>query len=211
LKTPSSILELLARRGGLGTIPKGRSIAHNIRQSEQAVFLSFDIETAGEIAGLELSRYLQKLSVSTSIRQRRRFVLTMPGTNYERKTPSTGTLTWRFVQNTGISTVYLFRHHPRRREDYQCWQHENCLARVSALVLQYCVTSQDGCSRCMERQNMQPEMAVEANSSSLPDNIKYVIDPLRVIEKYKTCPFNKTKSKIEAYEIGVVCKYANNG
>jgi hypothetical protein len=45
----------------------------------------------------------------------------------------------------------------------------------------------------------------------LPDNIKYVIDPLRVIEKYKTCPFNKTKSKIEAYEIGVVCKYANNG
>ena len=58
---------------------------------------------------------------------------------------------------------------------------------------------------------MRPEMAVEANSSSLPDNIKYVIDPLRVIEKYKTCPFNKTKSKIEAYEIGVVCKYANNG
>jgi hypothetical protein len=32
-----------------------------------------------------------------------------------------------------------------------------------------------------------------------------------VIEKYKTCPFNKTKSKIEAYELGVVWKYANNG
>jgi len=25
----------------------------------------------------------------------------------KRKTDSTGTLTWRFVQNTGISTVYL--------------------------------------------------------------------------------------------------------
>ena len=46
---------------------------------------------------------------------------------------------------------------------------------------------------------------------SLPDNIKYFIDPYRVIEKYKTCPFNKTKSKIEAYELGVVWKYANNG
>jgi len=32
-----------------------------------------------------------------------------------------------------------------------------------------------------------------------------------VIEKYKTCPFNKTKSKIEAYVLGIVWKYANNG
>jgi hypothetical protein len=46
---------------------------------------------------------------------------------------------------------------------------------------------------------------------SLPDIIKYFIDPYRVIEKYKTCPFNKAKSKIEAYELGVVQKYANNG
>jgi hypothetical protein len=34
-------------------------------------------------------------------------ILTMPATYYERKTPSTGTLTKRFVQNTGVSTVYL--------------------------------------------------------------------------------------------------------
>ncbi len=33
---------------------------------------------------------------------------------------------------------------------------------------------------------------------SLPDHIKYFIDPYHVIEKDKTCPFNKTKSKIEA-------------
>ena len=46
---------------------------------------------------------------------------------------------------------------------------------------------------------------------SLPENIKYFLDPYRVIEKYKTCTFNKTKSKIEAYELGVVWKYANNG
>jgi hypothetical protein len=52
LKTPSSILELLVRRGGLGTIPKGRSIAHNIFDNQNAVFLSFDIETADEIAGI---------------------------------------------------------------------------------------------------------------------------------------------------------------
>jgi hypothetical protein len=46
---------------------------------------------------------------------------------------------------------------------------------------------------------------------SLPANIKFFIDPYRVIKKYKSCGFNKTKSKIEAYKLGVVWKYANNG
>jgi hypothetical protein len=36
----------------LDTIPKGRSITHNIFDNQNAVFLSFDIETAGEIAGI---------------------------------------------------------------------------------------------------------------------------------------------------------------
>ena len=35
--------------GGSGTIPKGRSIAHNIFNDPHAVSLSFDIETANEI------------------------------------------------------------------------------------------------------------------------------------------------------------------
>jgi len=37
--------------GGLGIIPKGRSIAHNIFYNQHAIFLSFDIEM-GEIAGI---------------------------------------------------------------------------------------------------------------------------------------------------------------
>ena len=45
----------------------------------------------------------------------------------------------------------------------------------------------------------------------MPENIKFFIDPYRVIEKYTSCGFNKTKSKIEAYELGVIWKYANNG
>ena len=44
--------EAIGKYGGLGTIPKGRSIAHNIFDNQSAVFLSFDIETAGEIAGI---------------------------------------------------------------------------------------------------------------------------------------------------------------
>ena len=41
----------IGKEGGLGTIPKGRSIAHNIFDNQNTDFLSFDIETAGEIAG----------------------------------------------------------------------------------------------------------------------------------------------------------------
>ncbi len=40
---------------------------------------------------------------------------------------------------------------------------------------------------------------------SLPPNIKYFLDPpYCVIEKYKTCAFNKTRSKIKVYELGVL-------
>jgi hypothetical protein len=45
---------------------------------------------------------------------------------------------------------------------------------------------------------------------SLPQNIKYFLDPYHVIQKYKSCTFNKIKSKIEAYELGVIWKYTNN-
>jgi hypothetical protein len=38
--------------GGGGTIPTSRSIARDIFNDQQAVFLPFDIETAGEIAGI---------------------------------------------------------------------------------------------------------------------------------------------------------------
>ena len=41
--------------GGLYTIPKGRFIAQNMFNNQRAIFLSFDIEMAGEIAGIVLS------------------------------------------------------------------------------------------------------------------------------------------------------------
>jgi hypothetical protein len=42
----------IGEEGGLGTIPEGRSIVHSIFDNQTAVFLSFDIETTGEIAGI---------------------------------------------------------------------------------------------------------------------------------------------------------------
>ena len=88
-----------------GTIPKGRSIAHNIFDNQNVVFLSFDIETADEIAGIvQISAEIVCFKINSA---KKKVGSDMPATYYERKTPSTGTLTRRFVQNTGISTVYL--------------------------------------------------------------------------------------------------------
>ena len=54
--------------------------------------LSFDIETAGEIAGIvQIPAEIVRFKINSA----------------KKKVPSTGTLTWRFLQNTGISTVYL--------------------------------------------------------------------------------------------------------
>ena len=45
---------------------------------------------------------------------------------------------------------------------------------------------------------------------SLPQQIKFFIDPFRVVGYFKTCPINKTKSKIESYYVGSVWKFISN-
>jgi hypothetical protein len=50
-----------------GTIPKGRSIAHNIFDNQNVVFLSFDIETAGEIAGIvQISAEIVRFKINSA-------------------------------------------------------------------------------------------------------------------------------------------------
>lgn len=45
----------------------------------------------------------------------------------------------------------------------------------------------------------------------LPANIKYFIDPLRVIKNYKGCKLNPAKSKLDSLELGCVWKHLHNG
>ena len=57
----------IAKDEGIGTIPKGRSIAHNTFNNQRAVFLSFDIETAGEIAGIvQISEEIVRLKINSA-------------------------------------------------------------------------------------------------------------------------------------------------
>ena len=46
---------------------------------------------------------------------------------------------------------------------------------------------------------------------SFPPQIQYCMDPYRVISSSKSCRINKSKSKLEGYDLGSVWKFINNG
>ena len=48
------------------------------------------------------------------------------------------------------------------------------------------------------------------SNCSLPQQIKFFIDPFREVGYFKTCPINKTKSKIKSYDVGSVWKFILN-
>ncbi len=45
---------------------------------------------------------------------------------------------------------------------------------------------------------------------SWPENVRYFIDPCRVIAKYKSCPLNETKSKTRGHALGVMWSFIND-
>ena len=47
------------------------------------------------------------------------------------------------------------------------------------------------------------------SSYSMPSKIKYFIDPYSVMTHYASCKLNKSKSKLDSYELGIVWKYLN--
>ncbi len=44
-----------------------------------------------------------------------------------------------------------------------------------------------------------------------PANVRYFINPCRVIAKYKLCKLNKTKTKTQGHALGVVWSYIHGG
>ena len=41
----------------------------------------------------------------------------------------------------------------------------------------------------------------------MPQQLQFLLDPYRVIEKYASCKINKKSSKIESYQLGSVWTY----
>ena len=199
--------------GGGDYVPKGRSIAHHLLHNQLSVFMSFDIETAGEIAGIvQISAELVRMKMDgTKVGSDR-----ADGIDRVRETfnsyvnPEVRPEYWdqrsitvhgilpddeRIVNAGNMRTVW---------PEFQRWFHSIVRPSETAILVAW---NGEACDlKWLWRLTQAPN-----SRYSLPANIKYFIDPYRVIEKYKSCHFNKAKSKIEAYELGVVWKYANNG
>jgi DNA polymerase III epsilon subunit-like protein len=198
-----------------GTIPKGRSIAHTIFNNQQSVFLSFDIETAGEIAGIvQISAEIVRFKINSAKKT--------VGSDYADDIERVAD-TFNSYVNPEVLPEYWDQRsisvHGIRPDDeriknagnmqtvwpkFQRWYWSIVLPSETVVLVAW---NGEACDlKWLWRLTQAPN-----SRYSLPENIKFFIDPYRVIEKYKSCGFYKTKSKIEAYELGVVWKYDNNG
>ncbi len=193
----------------------GRSIAHTIFNNQQSVFLSFDIETAGEIAGIvQISAEIVRFKINSA----KKTVGSDYADNIERVADTFNSyvkpeVLLEYWDQTSISIHGILPDDERIKNagnmgtvwpEFQRWFWSIVSPSETVVLVAW---NGEACDlKWLWRLTQAPNARY-----SLPENIKFFIDPYRVIEKYKSCGFNKTKSKIEAYELGVVWKYANNG
>ena len=203
------------KEGRDGTIPKGRSIAHTIFNNQRSVFLSFDIETAGEIAGIvQISAEIVRFKINS--------VKKTVGSDYadgiERVADTFNSyvnpeVLPEYWDQRSISVHGILPDDERIKNagnmrtvwpEFQRWFWSIVSPSETVVLVAW---NGEACDlKWLWRLTQAPN-----SRYSLPENIKFFVDPYRVIEKYKSCGFNKTKSNIEAYELGVVWNFANNG
>ena len=191
-----------------GTIPKGRSIAHSIFNNQLSVFLSFDIETAGEIAGIvQISAEIVRFKINSA----KKTVGSDYADGIERVADTFNSyvnpeVLPEYWDQRSISVHGILPDDERIKNagnmrtvwpEFQRWFWSIVSPSETVVLVAW---NGEACDL-----NWLWRLTQAPNSRySLPENIKFFIDPYRVIEKYTSCGFNKTKSKIEAYELGVV-------
>jgi hypothetical protein len=176
--------------------------------------MSFDIETAGEIAGIvQISAEIVRFKLNSAMKK----VGSDHADNIERVADTFNSYVnpevWpKYWDQKSISVHGILPEDKRIKNagnmrtvwpKFQCW----FLSSVSPAKMVVLVAwNGAACDlKWLWRLTQAPNLMY-----SLPPNIKYFIDPYHVIEKYKSCVFNKTKSKIKV-ELGVAWKYASNG
>ena len=49
------------------------------------------------------------------------------------------------------------------------------------------------------------------STQTMPEQLAFYMDPLKIIKKWKSCPLHKNKSKLECLSLGSVWTHINNG
>jgi hypothetical protein len=189
------------------SIPGGRSIAHNILNNQHRPFLSIDIEMGCDIAGI-----IQLLAKITYIR----LVLVglkLANDKAEDVRRSTETLNKyvkpecapEYLAQSSIDVDGILQLDARITgaegmrtvwPQYLLWVSEHTLPTETIILVAW-----NG-GACDLKWLWQ---LTEAPKSQYlwPSNIRYFVDPCRVITKYKSCQLNKSKSKTCVFALGI--------
>ena len=183
-------------------IPKGASIAHQYIKKEKLVYVSFDIETAGESCGIvqvsaQIFRMVYRNGATESEIEEETFnKYVQPGKDaiWDEKASSIHGLSKdddRIVNADEIDVVwkkfceFIDRHIGRDQKGVLvAWNGQSCDLRWIYKLFQ------------------APRSVL-----SLPVNLVFFMDPSVVIKHYASCKLNAKLSKIESYELGTVWKY----
>lgn len=198
---------------GSPPIPKNRSIAHYSIVNGKAVILSLDIETGGEYCGiLQLSSEILRMDIeqdcNSTTKDKATNIRRNPNTFNEYVNPGSGAIFSE--QCTNIH--HLTADHPSIRNasemfvvwsQFLAWIESNTERDDIIILVAY---NGEKCDlKWIWRLTQAP-----GSPYTMPSKIKYFIDPYSVMMHYSSCKLNKSKSKLDSYELGVVWQYLKN-
>lgn len=185
-------------------IPPGKSIAHHYITSGDVVYCSFDLETGGEYCGIvQISAELFSPNPADALGLD---FISNPDTFNSYVQPPEGAL-WnddacRNSHNL-TSNSECIKSAPRFDVvwgQFCSWISRHVGPSKTCIFVAYNGATCD--LRWLWRHLQAPRTTL-----SMPDCMRFFLDPLHVIQNYKSCPLNPTKSKLESLELGVVWKY----
>jgi hypothetical protein len=191
-------------------IPKGRSVAHFLFYNKRAHYISFDIETGGEYVGI--------VQISAQVIH---LTLTAKGSTITKDTaeceveddifdsyvnPKVSPALWddcsiaihgiclHDERITGAKDIHLIWYRFRQ------WIFKHVPPGEYATLIAWNGAACD--LKWIWKLTQAPN-----SQQVMPPQLRYFIDPYRVIEAYSSCAINKKTSKLETYQLGTVWKY----
>ena len=191
--------------------PKGRSIAHSAFSDQSAVFLSLDIEIGGEHAGIiQLSSEIvrMKLCPGRGVSQDRAEEVERVSTFDSYVKPECDIWDQRCID--------IHQIHPEDERIVSAHNIDNVWSQFKTWINRHVAMSETIILVAWNGENCDLKWLWRITQAprsrlSFPPQIKYFMDPYRVITSFKSCPLNKSKSKLDGYDLGSVWKFVNDG
>jgi len=191
--------------------PKGRSIAHSAFSDGSAVFLSLDIEIGGEHAGIiQLSSEIvrMKMCPGRGVSQDRVQEVERVASFDSYVKPECDIWDQRCID--------IHQIHPEDERIVSAHNIDNVWSQFKTWINRHVAMSETIILVAWNGENCDLKWLWRITQAprsrlSFPPQIKYFMDPYRVITSFKSCPLNKSKSKLDGYDLGSVWKFVNDG